>query len=76
MAQVKIFYEPQLELLTIFWQAPTSDQISEEVGDGVVLIKDALGSPIGMEILSFKPGDERVDSVDVHLGNERRAIAA
>ncbi len=69
MAQVKVFYEPETELLTIFWQAPRKEQIATELGDGVILIKDAItGAAIGVEILSYKPGDNRVDTVSVELG--------
>jgi len=55
MAQVKIYYEPETELLTIFWQSPRPNQIGTELGDGVILLKDATtGEPIGMEILSYR----------------------
>ncbi len=51
MAQVKIYYEPEMELLTIFWQLPRKNQIATELGDGVILIKDeTTGAPIGLEI--------------------------
>jgi len=40
MAQVKVFYEPEMELLTVFWQAPRKQQLCTALGDGVVLIKD------------------------------------
>jgi uncharacterized protein YuzE len=69
MAQVKVFYEPETELLTVFWQAPRKEQISTELGDGVILIKDSTtGEPIGIEILSYHPGDSRFDAVSVELG--------
>ncbi len=69
MAQIKVFYEPEMELLTVFWQSPRKDQISTELGDGVILIKDAIsGEPIGLEILSYRPGDNRFDAVSVELG--------
>ncbi len=69
MAQIKVFYEPEMELLTVFWQSPRKDQISTELGDGVILIKDATsGEPIGLEILSYRPGDNRFDAVSVELG--------
>ncbi|MGB3238333.1 MAG: hypothetical protein WBB29_08555 [Geitlerinemataceae cyanobacterium] len=69
MAQVKIFYEPETELLTVFWQTPRKEQISTELGDGIILIKDSTtGEPIGLEILSYHPGDKRLDSVSVQLG--------
>lgn len=51
MAQVKIYYEPEMELLTIFWQLPRKNQIATELGDGVILIKDeTTRAPIGLEI--------------------------
>ncbi len=69
MAQVKIYYEPELELLTVFWQPPRKQQIVTELGDGVLLIKDEeTGEPIGMELLSYRPNDARFDSVSVEMG--------
>ncbi|QUS62575.1 hypothetical protein [Synechocystis sp. PCC 7338] len=69
MAQVKIYYEPEMELLTVFWQAPRKNQIATELGDGIILIKDSTtGEPIGIEILSYKPGDNRFDTVNVEMG--------
>ena len=69
MAQIKVFYEPETELLTVFWQSPRKEQISTELGDGVILIKGATtDEPIGVEILSYHPGDDRFDSVSVEMG--------
>jgi uncharacterized protein YuzE len=70
MAQVKVFYEPETELLTVFWQSPRKNQISTELDDGIILIKDSeTGEPIGVEILSYQPGDSRFDSVSVEMRN-------
>ena len=69
MAHVKVFYEPETELLTVFWQSPRKEQMSSELGDGVILIKNSItGEPIGVEILSYHPGDNRFDAVSVELG--------
>ena len=69
MAQVKVFYEPDMELLTVFWQTPRENQICTELGDGIILIKDATsGEPIGLELLSYHPGDKRFDTVSVEIG--------
>jgi uncharacterized protein YuzE len=69
MAEVKVFYEPEAELLTVFWQPPRKEQISTELGNGVILIKDSVtGEPIGIEILSYKPGDKRFNTVSVEIG--------
>ena len=69
MAQVKVFYEPERELLTVFWQEPRPTQVCTELDDGVVLIKDEVtAEPIGLELLSYRPGDARFDSVNVEVG--------
>jgi hypothetical protein len=69
MAQIKVFYEPETELLSVFWQVPRKSQIATELGDGVILIKDEVsGEPIGLEVLSYHPGDDRFDAVSVELG--------
>ena len=69
MAQVKIYYEPEMELLTVFWQPPRKKQIVTELGDGVLLIKDeTTGEPIGMELLSYRLNENRFDSVSVEMG--------
>ena len=74
MAQIKVFYEPETELLTVFWQPPRKEQIATELGDGVILIKDSIsGEPIGVEILSYHPGDDRFDSVSVEMGQVESA---
>ena len=76
MAQVKVFYEPEMELLTVFWQAPRKEQVCTELGDGVVLIKDErTGQPIGVELLSYKPGDARFDAVSVEIGQAGEVMA-
>jgi len=31
MAQVKVFYEPETELLTVFWQQPTGCPLTSEI---------------------------------------------
>ena len=77
MAQVRVYYEPEMELLTVFWQTPRPNQICTELGDGIVLIKDeTTGHPIGLELLSYRPGDARFDSVSVEVGTPKREKAA
>lgn len=69
MAQVNVFYEPDMELLTVFWQSPRPNQMCTELGNGIILIKDGdSGEPIGVELLAYKPGDTRFDSVSVEIG--------
>lgn len=69
MAQIKIFYEPDTELLSIFWQSPRKNQIATELGNDIILFKDSeTGEPIGLEILSYHPGDDRIDGISLELG--------
>lgn len=69
MARVNVFYEPEKELLTVFWQEPRAEQICTELDDGVILIKDERsGEPIGLELLSYRPGDARFDVLNVSVG--------
>ncbi len=78
MAQVKVFYEAEAELLTIYWQSPRKKQLCTEIGDGIIIIKDETsGQPIGLELLSYRPGDERFDAVSVEVGgfsNTQKAL--
>ncbi|MCT7961112.1 hypothetical protein NG791_10545 [Laspinema sp. D1] len=50
--------------------------MATELGDGVILIKDeTTGEPIGMEILSYKPSDNRLNAVTVEMGRGDRQQA-
>ena len=77
MAQIRVYYEPEMELLTVFWQAPRANQVATELGDGVILMKDEqTGQPIGMELLSYQPGDARFDAVSVEIGRQKPLLAS
>ena len=54
MAQIKVIHDPIGETLTVYWEDPEREEICEEVGQGIVLIKDARGEIIGFERLYFK----------------------
>ncbi|MEB3312408.1 MAG: hypothetical protein VKJ02_19450 [Snowella sp.] len=69
MAQIQVYYEPETELLTVFWQNSRKNQICTELDNEVILIKDsATDKPIGVEILSYRPKGNRLDSVGVEMG--------
>ena len=55
MAHIKVIHDPVGETLTIYWDNPEREEICEEVGNGIILIKDAQGEVIGFERLYFKP---------------------
>lgn len=51
---IKVYYEPETELLTIFWQTPRKNQICTELDNGIILIQDSItNEPIGIEMLSY-----------------------
>ncbi|GAB4208441.1 MAG: hypothetical protein Fur006_67320 [Coleofasciculaceae cyanobacterium] len=42
---------------------------------GIILIKDATtGEPLGLELLSYRSGDRRFDTVSVEIGQQEDAI--
>lgn len=57
MAHIRVIHDPVGETLTIYWAEPRADQVSEETGEGALLIKDAqTGEIIGFERLYYRPG--------------------
>jgi hypothetical protein len=71
VAQIKVFYEPETELLTIFWQSPRLNQIATELGNDIILFQDAdTNEPIGIEVLSYRPGDDRINGISLELGQQ------
>ncbi|MCT7954857.1 hypothetical protein [Laspinema palackyanum] len=71
MVQIKVFYEPETELLTIFWQSPRPNQIATELGNDIILFKDGdTHEPIGIEVLSYRPGDDRISGISLELGQQ------
>jgi len=73
MAQIKVFYEPKMELLTVFWQSPRKNQICSELDDGIILIKDAdTNEAIGIELLSYHHWDDRLGASQ--LGAEYKCL--
>ena len=57
MAQVKVIHDPVGQTLTVYWAEPGLEEVCEELGGGVILIKDGQGRVIGFECLSFKPAE-------------------
>ena len=54
MVQIKVIHDPVGETLTVYWDDPEREEVCEEVGHGLILIKDAQGEVIGFERLYFK----------------------
>jgi hypothetical protein len=63
MALVRVIHDPVGETLTVYFSEPRTDQVCEETGEGVILIKDRTSREvIGFERLYFKapPGSHTV----------------
>ena len=56
MAHIRVIHDPVGETLTVYWKEPSSEQICEETGDGVILIKNRqTGEVVGFERLYYRP---------------------
>jgi uncharacterized protein YuzE len=53
MAQVKVYYDKIGNTLTVWFDDPEKEHISEETGEEVILMKDKEGRVIGFEKLNF-----------------------
>jgi uncharacterized protein YuzE len=51
MSKVKLFYDEKGKTLSVWFDDPKKEVVSEEVGDGVILSKDKKGKVIGFEKL-------------------------
>lgn len=72
MAHVRVIHDPVGETLTVYFAEPQPDQICEETGEGVILIKDRHTSEvIGFERLYYKalPGPHTV-TVETLVGDK------
>lgn len=53
MDQVKVYYDRAGNSLTVWFGKPDDEEICEEIGNEVVLMKDKQGKVIGFEKLNF-----------------------
>lgn len=53
MAQVKVFCDREGNTLTVWFEEPQNEYVSEEIGNEVILMKDGTGRVIGFEKLNF-----------------------
>lgn len=62
MEQVKVYYDPAGNTLTVWFGNPADEDVCEETGEDVVLMKDKAGRVIGFEKLNFaeQPGSLHV----------------
>jgi hypothetical protein len=53
MAALKMFHDKLGQTLTVWFDEPSRETIAEELGDGLVVMKDEADRAIGFELLSF-----------------------
>lgn len=59
MAHIRVIHDPAGETLTVYWEEPRTDQVCEETGEGVILIKDrSTQNVIGFEKLYYRPVEQ------------------
>ena len=51
MSKIKLFYDEKGKTLSVWFDDPKKEAVSEEAGDGVILSKDKKGKVIGFEKL-------------------------
>ncbi len=54
MSKVKMYYDRKGKTLSVWFDDPKKEVISEEIGDGTVVSKDKKGKIIGFEKLYVK----------------------
>jgi hypothetical protein len=58
MAHIRVIHDQVGETLTVYWKEPSKEQVCEETGEGVILIKDRhTGEVIGFERLYYRPNE-------------------
>lgn len=68
MSKLKIYYDAKGKSLSVWFDDPKKEIVSEEVGDGVILSKDKKGEVIGFEKLYVKlPKKQSASSFPVEL---------
>jgi len=55
MDAIKLIHDTTGHTLTIWLDDPSREAVCEETADEVVLMKDASGKVIGVEILHYRP---------------------
>ncbi len=65
MGKIKVFYDKKGNTLNVWFDDPLLEDVCEETGDEVILVKDKRGRVIGFERLNFLAASE--NKKDVHI---------
>ncbi len=66
MDKVRVHYDYDAESLTVWFSDPSNESICEEMGNGIVLMKDKDGQVIGFEKL-YVPLEKGIEGISVEL---------
>lgn len=61
MSKIKMYYDAKGKTLSVWFDEPKKEVVSEELGDGTIVSKDKRGKVIGFEKLYIKL-PKRVDT--------------
>ena len=68
MSKLKIYYETKGKTLSVWFDDPKKEVVSEEIGDGIILSKDKKGKVIGFEKLYVSlPKEKGISSFPVEF---------
>ena len=65
MESLKIFYDRDNHILTIWFDDPQKEFIPEEIGEELLIMQDSEGKTIGIERMNFVLADQ--NPLDVQL---------
>ena len=69
MTKIKAYYDTKGKTLSIWFDDPKKEVVSEEVGDGVIVSKDKKGKVIGFEKLYVQlPKQKGISSLPLEFG--------
>ncbi|MCT7967463.1 hypothetical protein NG799_14070 [Laspinema sp. D1] len=52
-------------------RSPRPNKIATQLGNDIIFFKDGdTNEPIGIEILSYRPGDDRISGISLELGQQ------
>jgi hypothetical protein len=57
MEKIKAIHDTVGQTLTVWFDDPQTESVSEETAEEVVLMKNATGRVIGFELLHYSPSD-------------------
>lgn len=70
MAKIKLFYDSKGKTLSVWFDDPIKEVVSEELGDGIIVSKDKKGKVIGFEKLYIDiPSQKGKISIPLEFGS-------